>query len=134
MWILYIIALYTSEKILFKYIKIILYLLLAPLIFYRTNLTLLIIFISLLLITNLYISLCNKIIFTKPRIMSYISWIANIKKTNLNLIANIIISLATHFRSHFNYFLLIKMLYIWPKWLLIYQSFIIRVRCLKKVI
>lgn len=96
------------QKILFKFIKVILQLLLVLSTFQKIYLVLLIIFIFLLLIIKLYIRLYNKFAYVKIRIMSYILQITNVKKTNLNFVTKTITSLIIYLKFFFSYFFAIK--------------------------
>lgn len=59
-----------------------------------------IIFIPLLLIIRPYISLYNRVIYIKKKIMSYILQITSIKEANLNFMTKAIINLATYLSSY----------------------------------
>lgn len=95
-------VLYIFKKIFSRSIETISHLLPTLLTLHRVYLILLITFISLLSIIRLYISLYNKTTFIKSRIISYISRIINIEKTDFNFLTNVTISLAMYFEFYFN--------------------------------
>ena len=109
-------TLYTFTKILSKYIEITLLLLPTLPIFYLIFLALSIIYIPLLLTIKQYTSVYNRAISIKMKITSFILQIANIKRANLNLKANITTNLTIHLKFFFKYFFDIKdILYITKK-------------------